>query len=229
MLCINCGVVNCFPKIWWRLIWVLHKANFNQSVDYEDKTHSKPDIQTLPLHSKSTMCKECITMHLSGKMDIFGGFHSGVFTMVQSGQKLSYLTHTSCSSSNMCNCNTLMHKSISLNAYGMLHPRGPNVRRSWTTAWKKHSPNSNLLKLSNCLQLSKNSGSLMGWERYDLRSEEKKNQHCMSHPLLTFITKFTIYVHHLIKLFKTWQLIRILPGITRITLHSAHTVGICHL
>jgi hypothetical protein len=161
-------------------------------------------------------------------MDILRGFYRGVFTKVQSRQKLSYLTHTSHSLSNMCNCNILMHKSISLNSYGMFHPRGPNVRRSWTTAWKKHSPYSNLLKLSNCLQLSKNSGSLMGWERYDLCSQEKQNQHCMSHPLLIFITKFTVCAHHLIKLFKTYQLIRILPGTTRKTLHSAHTAGICH-
>jgi hypothetical protein len=129
------------------------------------------------------------------------------FTVVYSPGEIrsepSYLKHTSCSSSNMYNCNALMHKSISLNSYGMFHPRGPNVRRSWTTAWKKHSPYSNLLKLSNCLELSKNSGSLMGCERYDLCSQEKQNQQCMSHPFLTSITKFTLCVYHLIKIFKT--------------------------
>jgi hypothetical protein len=69
-------------------------------------------MQTLPPHCVFTVCKECITMHVRisdevtrtywvgrgeyshlgqhsqerWKMDIFRGFHGGVFTRVQSGQ-----------------------------------------------------------------------------------------------------------------------------------------------
>jgi hypothetical protein len=107
------------------------------------------------------------------------------FTRMETHQKASYLIRTSCSSRNLCNWITLMYKSVSLNSYGMFHPRGPNVRRSWTRAWKKHSPYSNLLKLSDCLQLSKNSESLIGCERYDLCSQEKKNK-CRDQSLLGF-------------------------------------------
>jgi len=165
-------------------------------------------MQTLRPHYMFTVCKECITMRMRISDEITrtfpgGGSTSTLGSTVQSKwmqngyaktlsqwcihqgairSELSYLKHTSCSSSNMCSCNTLMHKSISLNSYGMFHPRGPNAHRSWTTAWKKHSPYSIFLKLSNCLQLSENSGSLIGYERYDLCSQEKQNQHCMSHP-----------------------------------------------
>ena len=35
-----------------------------------------------------------------------------------------------------------MRKSVSLNSYAMFQPRGPNLRRSCTSPWKKHNPNS---------------------------------------------------------------------------------------
>ena len=31
-------------------------------------------------------------------------------------------------------------RSLSLNSYGMFHPKGPNFFLSWITAWKKHIP-----------------------------------------------------------------------------------------
>ena len=38
------------------------------------------------------------------------------------------------------NCRMLIRRSDSLKPYGMFQPRGPNLRRSWTRAWKKHRP-----------------------------------------------------------------------------------------
>ena len=61
------------------------------------------------------------------------------------GQKYSWLP-TSYWFKNMCNCFTEILRSVSLNSYGMFHPRGPNFLLSWTRAWKKHSPNNNLLQ-----------------------------------------------------------------------------------
>lgn len=43
---------------------------------------------------------------------------------------------------NMANCCTDIRRSDSLNSYGMFHPIGPYILLSWTSAWKKQSPNS---------------------------------------------------------------------------------------
>jgi len=42
-------------------------------------------------------------------------------------------------------CLREMRRSDSLNPYGMFQPSGPNLRRSCTMAWKKHSPYISLL------------------------------------------------------------------------------------
>ncbi len=52
---------------------------------------------------------------------------------------------TSYWSRNIASCCTEILRSVSLNSYGMFHPIGPNVLRSWMTAWKKHSPYNNFL------------------------------------------------------------------------------------
>lgn len=44
---------------------------------------------------------------------------------------------------------------------------GPNLRRSWIRAWKKHKPKRSFLNASFCLQLSNHSGSQMGSLRYE--------------------------------------------------------------
>mmetsp|Transcript_18459 Transcript_18459/g.55661 ORF Transcript_18459/g.55661 Transcript_18459/m.55661 type:complete len:222 (-) Transcript_18459:1094-1759(-) len=41
---------------------------------------------------------------------------------------------------------TEMRRSDALNSYGMFQPMGPNLRRSWITAWKKASPKASFLK-----------------------------------------------------------------------------------
>jgi len=49
-------------------------------------------------------------------------------------------------------CRTLILRSDSLNSYGMFQPSGPNLRRSCTSAWKKHSPNSIFFHLCSYIQ-----------------------------------------------------------------------------
>ena len=51
-------------------------------------------------------------------------------------------TRTSYSLRNILSCLTLIRRSVSLNSYGMFHPRGPKFLLSCTRAWKKHRPNS---------------------------------------------------------------------------------------
>ena len=43
-----------------------------------------------------------------------------------------------------CICSTQQARSISENAYNMFQPSGPNLRRSWTRAWKNAMENSSL-------------------------------------------------------------------------------------
>lgn len=69
---------------------------------------------------------------------------------------------------NICNCITLILKSVSLNSYGIFQPKGPNFLLSWTSAWKKHKPYRSFLKTASCLQLSNHSMSEMGSLKYDL-------------------------------------------------------------
>ena len=52
------------------------------------------------------------------------------------------------SSKNIFNYLTHILKSDSLNSYCIFQPIGPNLRRSYTTAWKKHNPYNNFLNAS---------------------------------------------------------------------------------
>lgn len=60
------------------------------------------------------------------------------------GHRYTYLAF---SLRNMANCCTDILRSDSLNSYGMFHPIGPYILLSWTSAWKKQSPNNNFRNL----------------------------------------------------------------------------------
>lgn len=58
------------------------------------------------------------------------------------GQRYSF-GYLAFSLRNIANCCTDILRSDSLNSYGMFHPIGPYILLSWTSAWKKQSPNNN--------------------------------------------------------------------------------------